>query len=47
MKPRADSWYAMLTEEQLWQLYSVAKRCPWFEVVAHAQTDMANQKRNK
>ena len=30
----------MLTEEQLWQLYSVAKRCQWFEVVAHAQKEM-------
>ena len=38
-KPRADSWYAMLSEEQLWQLYSVAKRCQWFEVVAHAQKE--------
>ena len=40
MKPRSDSWYALLTEEQLWQLYSVAKRCQWFEVVAHAQKEM-------
>ena len=39
MKPRADSWYAMLSEEQLWQLYSIAKRCQWFEVVAHAQKE--------
>ena len=39
MKPRADSWYATLTEEQLWKLYSVAKRCQWFEVVAHAQRE--------
>lgn len=38
-KPRADSWYAMLSEEQLWQLYSIAKRCQWFEVVAHAQKE--------
>ena len=38
-KPRSDSWYAMLSEEQLWQLYSVAKRCQWFEVVAHAQKE--------
>ena len=40
MKPRADSWYAMLSEEQLWQLYSVAKRCPWYETVAHAQKEL-------
>ena len=39
MKPRADSWYALLSEEQLWQLYSVAKRCPWYETVAHAQKE--------
>jgi len=39
VKPRADSWYAMLSEEQLWQLYSIAKRCQWFEVVAHAQKE--------
>lgn len=38
-KPRTDSWYAMLSEEQLWQLYSVAKRCQWFETVAHAQKE--------
>jgi hypothetical protein len=38
-KPRADSWYATLSEEQLWQLYSVAKRCQWFETVAHAQKE--------
>lgn len=29
----------MLSEEQLWQLYSVAKRCQWFETVAHAQKE--------
>ena len=39
MKPRADSWYAGLTEEQHWKLYSVAKRCQWFEVVEHAQRE--------
>ena len=39
MKPRADSWYAMLSEEQLWQLYSLSKRCQWYEVVAHAQKE--------
>ena len=39
MKPRADSWYAMLSEEQLWQLYAIAKRCQWYEVVAHAQKE--------
>lgn len=38
-KPRVDSWYAILSEEQLWQLYSVAKRCQWFEAVAHAQKE--------
>ena len=38
-KPRTDSWYAMLSEEQLWQLYSVAKRCQWFETVTHAQKE--------
>lgn len=38
-KPRVDSWYATLSEEQLWQLYSVAKRCQWFETVAHAQKE--------
>lgn len=39
MKPRADSWYAMLSEEQLWQLYAIAKRCQWYEVVTHAQKE--------
>lgn len=29
----------MLSEEQLWQLYSVAKRCQWFETVTHAQKE--------
>lgn len=38
--PRSDSWYAGLTEEQLWQLYAVAKRCPWYETVAHAQKEL-------
>ena len=38
-KPRTDSWYATLSEQQLWQLYSVAKRCQWFETVAHAQKE--------
>lgn len=37
MKARADSWYAMLDEAQLWQLYAMAKRANWFEVVAAAQ----------
>ena len=40
MKPRADSWYAMLTEEQLWKLYSVAKRAQWFETVEFAQKEL-------
>ena len=39
MKPRADSWYAGLEEEQLWQLFSLAKHAQWFEVVAHAKSE--------
>ena len=32
--PRADAWYADLTEEQLWQLYAVAKRTGDWTVAA-------------
>lgn len=39
-KARSDSWYASLTEEQLWQLYAVAKRAQWFDVVAFAKKEM-------
>ena len=41
MKTRADSWYANLTEEQLWQLYSVSRRSQWFETVKFAQENFA------
>ena len=39
-KARADAWYASLDEEQLWQLYSMAKRSQWFEVVKVAREEM-------
>ena len=32
--PRADAWYAELTEEQLWQLYAVAKRTSDWTIAA-------------
>lgn len=32
--PRADAWYADLSEEQLWQLYAVAKRTTDWTVAA-------------
>lgn len=36
--PRRDTWYAELTEEQLWQLYGIWKRgARWFEVAAAAR----------
>ena len=38
-KLRTDSWASALTEEQSWQLYSVAKRSAWFEVVGYAQKE--------
>jgi hypothetical protein len=41
VKTRADSWYANLTEEQLWQLYSVSRRSQWFETVKFAQENFA------
>ena len=38
MSARSDSWYASLTEEQLWQLYSIAQRgAKWFEVAKVAK----------
>ena len=39
MKTRSDAWYAMLTEEQLWKLYAIAKRCQWegFSAAASAE----------
>ena len=39
-KARADSWYAGLGEEQRWQLYAMAKRAQWFEVVKTAREEM-------
>ena len=40
MKARSDSWYAMLDEQALWKLYSVARRgAPWYEVVKSAQDE--------
>lgn len=40
MSGRADSWYAEIPEEQLWKLYSVAKRSQWFETVRIANDEM-------
>ena len=40
-KVRNDSWYANLTEEQLWQLYSVSRRSQWFETIKFAQENFA------
>ena len=40
MKRRPDSWYAALSEEDEWQLYSLSRRCQWYEVVAHARKEM-------
>ena len=41
MSARSDSWYASLTEEQLWQLYSIAQRgAKWFEVAKIAKEEM-------
>ena len=38
--PRADAWYADLTEEQLWQLYAIAKRTHnWAEVARIARDE--------
>lgn len=39
-KPRSDSWYADLSDEQLWQLWEVAKREPWFRVKEYAEKEM-------
>lgn len=39
MNARSDSWYAMLDESALWQLYSMARRgAQWFEVVKAAES---------
>lgn len=39
--PRADAWYADLTEEQLWQLYAIAKRTHnWAEVARIARDEL-------
>ena len=40
MSVRSDSWYAEIPEEQLWKLYSVAKRSQWFETVRIANDEM-------
>lgn len=40
MSVRSDSWYAEIPEEQLWKLYSVAKRSQWFETVRIANEEM-------
>ena len=40
MSIRRDSWYAEIPEEQLWKLYSVAKRSQWFEAVRIANEEM-------
>lgn len=36
--PRSDSWYAGLTEEQLWEMYSTAKRfgSAWYKTIEWA-----------
>ena len=39
-KPRSDSWYADLSDEQLWQLWEVAKREPWFKVKTYAEKEL-------
>ena len=39
-QPRSDAWYADLTEEQLWQLYAIAKRTHnWAEVARIAREE--------
>ncbi len=40
MKPRADSWYALLDEATLWKLYAIARRCPWEGFSAAAQAEL-------
>lgn len=41
MKARADSWYAIFTEEELWQLYSMSRRAQWYEVAKFASELLA------
>lgn len=41
MQPRVDSWYANISEEQLWTLYAVARRSRnWADVVRIANEEM-------
>lgn len=41
MSARSDSWYASLSEEQLWQLYAIANRgAKWFEVTKVAKEEL-------
>lgn len=41
MSARSDSWYATLSEEQLWQLYAIANRgAKWFEVTKIAKEEL-------
>ena len=38
--PRSDSWYAGLTEEQLWEMYSTAKKfgSAWYKTIEWANS---------
>ena len=41
MSARSDSWYAGVAEEELWKLYSLARRgSQWFEVIRVAKEEM-------
>lgn len=38
-KPRSDSWYAELDEVQLWRLWDLHRRSPWYEVTEFAKKE--------
>ena len=43
-KVRIDSWYAGLSEEQLWALYARAKVCQWYEAAEWAKKELGVEK---
>lgn len=38
-KPRSDAWYGELDEVQLWRLWDLHRRSPWYEVTEYAQKE--------
>lgn len=38
-KPRSDAWYGELDEVQLWRLWDLHRRSPWYEVTEFAKKE--------